>query len=215
MSLYCSAADLHDHGLPPGAIPNEARLAAEVDTTADTITLNDHGLDAGDTVKFRAGAGGTLPTPLLSATRYYALPVDESIFQVAASEGGPPINLTTAGSNVLVLAPLPTLKAIEWASRIIDDLVPAHAVPFLSPVPDLVRMTCAELAAAKLANRAGAGASASLTKMRDDAEKRLQRWAQGIPVRGGQDESAREPTNVAASLALPCDNPWRRHGGLA
>lgn len=211
---YCSAADLYDFGLPRGSVPNAARLAAEVSATADTITLGSHGYDAGYQVTFRPAAGGTLPAPLVQGVTYYALPVDDDSFQVAASEGGPAIDLTTAGKSVLVGHKLPLPQAIAWASRVVDDYVPAHAVPFLDPVPATVRHITAELAAAKLALRGGSGGdSPSLGKTLEFAQKRLDRWAAGVPVR---DSSTAERTNTAVSVSLPTCDPtgWRRVGGI-
>ena len=41
-----------------------------------------------------------------------------------------PIDLTTDGDSVLVIAPLPVAEAITWASRIIDDMqLGAHVTP--------------------------------------------------------------------------------------
>lgn len=211
---YCSAADLYDFGLPRGAVPNSSRLAADVSTTADALTLNGHGFDPGYPVSFRPAAGGTLPAPLLQGVTYYALPVDEDVFQVASSSGGPAIDLTTTGKSVLVVTRLPVPQAIAWASRLVDDFVPDHAVPFLSPVPQTIRHITAELAAFKLALRGGSGGdSPSLNKMIEWVEKRITRWATGIPVR---DASTAERTATAVSVSVPTCDPsgWLRNGGI-
>ncbi len=216
MASYCSESDLYDFGIPRGGIPNPGRLAADppANATTDAVELDVHGFVADDPVSFRAEAGGSLPSPLVAGVAYYAKPVGESYFQVAAAPGGAAIDLTTAGSGVLVLAPLPIAAAIEFASALIDDMIPAHAVPLQEPYPPIVVMTCAELAAAKLAARSGT-ASVSLSATADAARKRLERWAQGIPLRG-TGASAQTPTNLAQSATAPLldTRGWARWGGI-
>ncbi len=212
---YCDESDLYDFGVPRGGIPNPGRLAADPPASAstDAIELDQHGFESGDPVSFKAEGGGALPSPLAAGTTYYALPVNESYFKVSATPGGAAIDLTTAGSGVVVLCPLPIAAAIEFASALIDEMIPAHAVPLAEPVPTIVRVTCAELAAAKLAARSGA-ASASLTGMVDAARKRLERLSLGVPIRG-TGASAQTPTNLAQSaVAPPLDvRGWTRWGG--
>jgi hypothetical protein len=183
-----------------------------VSASANTITLADHGFETGDPVTFRAEAGGSLPAPLAEGTTYYAIAVTDSTFSVAASGGGAAVDITSAGSNVVVIAPLPIAAAIEWASRIVDDMLPAHVLP-LDVVPAIVEMTTAELAAGKLARRSGA-ASKSLTEIVDAADKRLKRWAEGIPLRDGSGTPA--PANKATSATVPYADRrgWNRYGGI-
>lgn len=214
---YCVESDLYDFGLPRGGIPNPARLAAEppASVSSNAIELDGHGFALNDPVSFRAEAGGSLPSPLVAGTTYYAIPAGEGYFQVAATSGGAAIDLTTTGSGVVVLTPLPIDAAIEFASALIDDMLPSHVVPLTAPYPPIVVMTCAELAAAKLAARSGS-ASVSLTAMADAARKRLERWAQGVPLRG-TNTAAQIPTNLAqvgSLTAPPIDvRGWRRWGG--
>jgi hypothetical protein len=185
---------------------------ASASASANTIALDVHGFDEGDPVSFRAEAGGSLPAPLVEGTTYYAVPAGDNAFSVAATAGGAAIDLTTAGALYIVIAPLPIAPAIAWASRVIDDMLPAHIVPLTEPVPEIVRMTAAELAAGKLASRGGF-ASKSLTEIVDLARKRLERWAQGIPIRG---ENAPEPAGLAVSATAPYRDVrgWQRFGGL-
>lgn len=210
--MYCAAADLYSFGLPRGAVSNPGRLAASVAAGSDALELDVHGFALNDPVMFRADAGGSLPEPLAEGVTYYAIPVTESAFSVAAAADGPAIDLTTAGENVVVIAPLPVDSAIAWASRVIDDMLPAHVVPLEEPIHELVKMTCAELAAGKLLARAGS-ASRSLTEMVDAARKRLERWAKGIPLRGADTPP---PAGLAAGATAPYSDRrgWQRYGGL-
>lgn len=200
---YCAESDLYDFGVPRGGIPNPGRLAAEPPASASTnaIELDGHGFTLNDPVSFRAEAGGSLPAPLVASTTYYAIPAGDSYFRVAAAPDGAAIDITTAGSGVVVLTPLPIAEAIEYASALIDDMLPAHAVPLEAPYPPIVVMTCAELAATKLAVRSGS-ASVSLSGTADVARKRLERWAQGVPLRGAN-TSGQTPANLARSAVAP------------
>lgn len=205
---YATQADLYAFGLPRGAAPNPGRLA-QVDASLDAFTVDAHGFDANSPVTFRADAGGALPTLIAANTTYYAIPLSDNLLQVAAAEDGAAIALD-AGSNVLVIAPLPVAQAIDWASRLCDDMLPAHVVPFAADaVPDIVRMTVAELAAFKLL-KAGSSSNAIMA-MVDMAMSRLKRWAQGVPVRG-----AGNPANLSvAATAAPSDaSGWKTYGGL-
>lgn len=213
-SSYCAPADLYLYGLPRGSFANPGRPAASVSTATSAIALDVHGFELNDPVTFRAdaAAGASLPAPLLELVTYYAIPLDGDRFQVSASPNGPSIPLTTTGARVVVIAPLPIASAIEWASLIIEDMLPAHLVPIPAPVHELVRATCAELAAGKLLARTGS-ASVSLTTTITEAQKRLARWAKGIPLRG---ENTPTPANLApaALTASARDSAgWNRYGG--
>jgi hypothetical protein len=209
---YADPSDLYAYGLQRGGVQNAGRLAASVNITSNTITLDVHGFALNDLVRFRADAGGSLPSPLVAGTDYYAIPAGESVFSVAATAGGAAIDLVTSGSRILVIAPLPIDSALKWASRLIDDMLAGHPVPLEAPIPEIVRMTCAELAAGKLQSLRGA-ASQSLAAMSDAAQKRLLRWASGVPVRG---EGAQEPAQLSASAGVPYSDArgWNRFGGL-
>jgi hypothetical protein len=209
---YCDLSDLFAYGLPRGALRNAGRLIGGVDTVANTIELDVHGLASGSVLSFRAEAGGAIPSPLVSGTRYYAVYVSESRFGVALTAGGPSIDLTTAGSRVVMIADLPEATVREWASRLVDDMLSGHVVPLEDPYPEIVRMTTAELAAGRLLTLAGL-ASKSLAEITDAAHARLSRWSRGALVRGA---SAPQSAALAASAASSYRDPrgWREFGGL-
>lgn len=207
---YCEPADLYSFGLPRGVVSNPGRLAGSAASVTSSIVLDAHGFASGDPVSFRAEAGGALPAPLVSGTTYYAVPVSEHEFRVASSAGGTALSFSTSGNRVVVVAPLPISPAIEWASRRIDESLPAHVVPLEKPYPEVVVMTCAELAAGKLLSMTGK-ASKSLTLMVDDARKVLARWAKGVPVRGSAVET-RANKAVSASAGYTDSFGWRGWG---
>ncbi len=210
---YSTIADLYAFGLPRGALPNPGRLAASVLASTDAFTLDEHGLALDDPITLRAEtAGGALPTPLVAATTYYAVPVTSSTFKVSATAGGAVIPLTSDGVRVIVISPAPHAAAISWADRLIDEMTPGHLVPFTVPVPDIVRMTSAELAAGKLLAMRGA-ASKPLADMVDAAQKRIARWAKGVPIR---DAAATATANAAVSATVPYldSRGWRQFGGI-
>jgi len=211
---YCEESDVYAYGVPRGALPHEGRVAAAASASTDAIELDGHGFASGDELSLRAEAGGSLPSPLAEGTTYYALPVDGDHFQVAATSGGAAIDLTTVGGNIVVVVPLPIALAVAWASRLIDDMLPAHVVPLESPYPELVRMTCAELAAGKLAQLTGA-TSESLAATLDAAHKRLARWGRSVPIRGTNAPDPAGLATTAAATATATDaRGWRRFGGL-
>jgi phage gp36-like protein len=210
--MYCAPSDLYDFGLPRGALRNPGRHVRVAVASTDTIPLDVHGFDLNDAITFRVEgvSGALLPAPLVAGTEYFAIPLSESAFSVALEADGDAIDLTTNGSNFRVNKPIAFDAAILWASRIIDDMLVGHVVPLEAPYPEIVTMTCAELAAGKLL---AGKSSKSLTEMFDAARKRLERWSTGATIRG---ENAPDPANLAASATVPYADPrgWNRFGGL-
>lgn len=214
MAAYCAKSDLYLFGLPRGSIPNPGRNVLDVDSTANSITLGDHGFDAGDLVSFRAEMGGSLPAPLVAGVSYYVLALTDDTFQVSSSEGGPALDLTTTGEGIVVYTRLPVDAAIAKGARVIDQALVNHAVPLTAPYPELVVMTNAELAAGYLGYFSG-GTSKSLADMTATANKRIEAWARGVTVRG-ENNAPTERTNLAASAAVPYQDSrgWGRFGGI-
>jgi hypothetical protein len=188
--------------------------------------LDQHGFETGDEILFTPAGDGAMPAGLSAGVTYYAQRNSEHVFAVRATAGGASITFTNAADPLVVVAPLNRAAAIEWADRLIDDMVPGQATPFddvtLYPdgVPAIVKVTSAELAAAKLLSLVGS-ASRSIADVTDAAHKRLTRWAAGIPVRGTPDASranqaAAAPAATSALLATTGSDPrgWRRWGAL-
>ncbi len=184
-SQYCTVSDLFSYGLQPGSLANPARHVYSVAAGTDIIVADNHGLSTGDTVTFRADTvGGALPSPLVAGTTYYVTRVNDSQFTVSATSGGATVDLTTAGENVLVATEINYTAAILFASEVINNSLPGNIVPISeAAIPEIVRMTAAELAIGKLMSKYGS-APATLTTAVDAAQKRLDRWAKGVPVRG-------------------------------
>lgn len=211
MSGYCEPADLYTlGGLPRGALANPARLVT-ADASSNAFTLDVHGFELDHPVTFRAESGGALPGGISAATTYYAIPVTEYSFKVAASAGGAAVDLTTAGSLVVVHAELPIDGAITFGARIIDQALMAHPVPLEAPYPEIIVITNAELAVARLMS---GSESKSLGAISAEATKRVQMWAKGVPVRAGDDTPAGANKAVAASVPYCDARGWNRHGGL-
>lgn len=192
---YCTEADLCIGGLAPGALYNPGRLASSASATTDALELDGHGFALDGEIRFRAEAGGAMPSPLVVGTTYYAIPIDDSHFKVAATAGGAAINLTTGGESIIVSTSLPVYAVIEAYSRLVDSYLPAHLVPLEEPIPALVKMTVAELAAKRLL-AIGGQHSLSMDEIEAGAHKKLERWAKGLPLR---DETATARTNLAVS----------------
>lgn len=61
--------------------------------------LTPHGVLADNPLTFSAGGGGVLPSPISSASTYYARNVSTYTFQVATTPGGAALALTTTGTQ--------------------------------------------------------------------------------------------------------------------
>ena len=212
-SEYCTTSDLYTFGLPRGGLPNPARLVDDVDVASNTFALDEHGFVDGDEVTFRADSiDGAVPAGLTENVTYYALRVNDNVFRVSATSGGAAVDLTTAGNRVLVASPIPYRGAIQWASEIVNDMLPAHLVPLTAPIPELVRMTTAELAVGKLMARQGA-TPVSLSATVRDAQDRLKRWAKGVPLRGPDAPKRANLSAVASSGYLDAAG-WKTSGTI-
>lgn len=68
--------------------------------TSDSITTKAHGLVANDTI--RLSTTGTLPAPLGRGVTYHVISSGLTVdaFKVSTSHGGPPVNITDAGSGI-------------------------------------------------------------------------------------------------------------------
>lgn len=221
---YSSVSDLPAHGAPRGSHPNPGRVLASA--ASNTCVLDCHEFQTGDEILFTPSGDGAMPTGLSAGVTYYAERVSEHAFKVRATAGGASIAFTDAVDPLVVVAPLNREAWIEYADRLIDDMVPGQAVPFddttLYPdgVPAIIRMSSAELAAAKGAAMVGS-ASRSLAEVADLVFKRLERWSKGVPVRGTPDASranqaAAAPAATSALLATAASDPrgWKRWGSL-
>lgn len=206
-NVYATRSDLYDYGFLRGNVSNPGRLCASVLAATDTFELDGHGLSLNTPIITRAEPGGTLPAPLVAGATVYAIPVNDQTFKVAATAGGPAIDLTTDGDQVIVATPLPVDKVLAYWSRIVDSALPAHAVPFDPPYPDMVVATVAKLAAAELQIMAGQS-SLSLTEVRAEQMALLQQWAKGGTIR---DSRAGAATDVAYSESVDVDpRGWGR-----
>ena len=197
---YATRDDVYRQGVPRGALVSRGRVVGAVDTSANTLELEGHGLEAGTAVQFRADSGGSLPSPLSASGVYYALPVSgsDSLFRLEASVGGGAIDITSGGASPFMLVvPLgPSLDALlEVYSRWVDSLVIAHTVPFVAPYPAWVRHCVAVRTAAQAARMLGLGSQAEqIFEAERMAIADAMRLAKGPPTR---DAAATSPANRA------------------
>lgn len=178
---YCNRQDVFRF-VPAGILANPARLVSIVDISTDTISLDSHGLESGQLVTFRT-QGGALPSPLVASTTYYARPLTDDTFQVSASSGGAVVNLSTVGSNLMIIAELPWSTWIDECSAMIDQTLVAHAVPIVGEVPEPVRLYCACLLAIRALSHVGASTEAVHGQL-EFYSKQADKWARGVPLRG-------------------------------
>jgi hypothetical protein len=146
------------------------------------LTLDGHGLADDDPITFRAEAGGTLPSPLVAGTTYYAIALTDSTFQVAATLGGSAVNLTTTGSNTVLVVQPPWTRWIEEESAIIECSCPSHVVPF-DVVPPIVTRLTSLLVASRALSWAGKSDETVQAQL-DRAEKIFDGWKKGQAIRG-------------------------------
>lgn len=203
--LYCSRSDVYNVGVPRAALTRAARQIESVDATASILQQGGHGLKANDAVQFTASGSGVLPAPLALITIYYALAIvladgttDENRFQVSATSGGAAIDLSTVGTPPfsLVVPTGPTIDSyIESFSRWVDSIIPADAVPLVSPIPAWIRNLVALRTAIATARSLGKAVGPEVSKAEDDSVKDAMRLAPGVPLRG--DATAQKPTMSA------------------
>ena len=211
-SKYCERSDVFDQGLPRGSLPNPARLVSAVSTSTGILTLDGHDFGEDAELVFRAEEGGELPPELVAGTTYYAEPLTDSTFKVRAVAAGSALTLSQAGSMIAVATPLPIDKWIEWASGIVDDCLPAHAVPLTAPYPVTVVTVAATLAAQKGLAYTGQ-ATTSIDALIKWAQETIARWVKtGATIRG---PIVPPSTNLAVKGSTKQADPrgWEPTGG--
>lgn len=193
--LYCSRGDVTAR-LPPGSVVSPAGMVASCLASTDVLTYDGHGLGTDDEVTVRAAeVGGTLSAPLVAGTVYYAIRLSNAEFKLAATAGGAAINLTSNGVEMTVIREPKFDDVIEFCSRLADTSLPAHLVPLTAPIHPLVRGCVADMAAKRVLNANGQNSEA--VKATDlEAKAILERFAAGMPLRGG---TAQTPTNLAVT----------------
>lgn len=207
---YATQSDIEAHA-PPEQLVRPARLVSTVSTSTDILTLDGHGLQTDDPVTLRADASGSLPSPLAAGTTYYAIRVTDATFQLSASAGGSALNLTTAGSNVLLVRQIPWTRADTFATSIVDMALQAHAlVPLAAPYPQIVVEVAATLAGEWLRRWAGVS-SRQMTEVITWAQQQLDRFA-SVPVRGTNAPTGANITIRASATAVDARG-WERVRG--
>lgn len=204
MVAYATRADVYKYGFSRGTLGNPGRLVASALASTNVLTLEGHGFETDDEILLRAESGGSLPSPLVAGTAYYAIRLTDSTFSVATTPGGTAVNLTTDGESVVVSAALPFDEVLEFYSRFVDDFLPAHLVPLAEPYPVTVTATVAELAAKKLQLIAGQTSDA-IDAVELAAKARLERWAKGLRIR---DPKAATSANLALARSGNGNRGW-------
>lgn len=208
MSSYCTQADVETL-IPPGLLANPGRLVSSVSASANTMTLDGHGLATNDAITFRVESGGSMPSPLVAGTTYYAIRVSDSQFSVSLTVGGGAVDLTTAGSNLVLIRPLPWATWITQGSDMLEQSLPQHVTPIVGTVPEAVKMATAVFVAQKALAYVGSN-SAVLQPQLEFWMKLAEKWARGQQVRG-----ATVPTssNLAVAYTAPDPRGWMPTGG--
>ena len=95
--------------------------ASAVSINNNEISIPKHGL--ADDEKIQLATSGTLPGGLAIATDYYIIVKDEDTVQLAAAQGGAPIDITTQGTGthnipaaylgLIIMSPSPLLGKVQ------------------------------------------------------------------------------------------------------
>lgn len=131
MDLYTSVADggtitlQHSSGYQvwttaktSGTLPTEAGTTATANDSTDEVTATSHGLV--DNEPFSLSSTAEVPAPLKADTVYYAQLVDANTIKVRNEPSGPSINLTSAGSGTITLAPI-SVTSIQLNVEVAGD----------------------------------------------------------------------------------------------
>lgn len=152
---YCSVEDVFRYATSRGGMSNAALEVSSVSVTDNALTVEGHNLELDAKLEAVAFPGGFLPAPLLTGVTYFAIPdaAVESRLRLAATAGGPAIDLTSSGSMFgLRVSIRETIMAnIKAASQRLHRFLPAHAVPLtvdgLGKYPETARHMTAVWAA--------------------------------------------------------------------
>lgn len=210
MSSYCDLSDVFCW-IPAETALARRRLVASVDTATNLLTLDGHGMATDDPVLFRAEAGGSLPSPLVAGTTYYAIRVTSSTLRVSDAAGGSALDLTTAGENVVAIVEPPWEKWIEAASNELECTLPAHVVPLVAPLPPIVVSYVAGLVAEKAMGWAGTSMPGFDARM-GGVRKDLDRWrSKGANIRGAVVPPASNLAITASQITID-SRGWATNG---
>jgi hypothetical protein len=189
---------VYRYGLPRGALGSTGRELASVTASTDLLELEQHGYETDEPVVLRALEGGTMAGGLTAGTTYYVIRVTDSTFKLAAAPGGGAVPISSDGEGMVVTQEIDVDDILSAVSRLVDDHLPAHAVPLTAPYPETVIDTVAMLAAKRIQNITGVKSTIT-DEQAAEAWKRLERWAKGVPIR---DARATAATNCAVRATL-------------
>lgn len=87
--------------------------ATDINTTTETLTKTAHGLSNGTVV--HVSSSGTIPTGLVTKTKYYLVGVTTNTYQLSLTSGGAPVDITAVGSGTLSV--YTTFQLPDWRGR--------------------------------------------------------------------------------------------------
>src|SRR5581483_3188839 len=219
MTCYATLEQFYAHGLRPSALIAEPRPVSLVDPATDRMVIRNHGLASGHPASVDV-RGGVLPSPLSATVVYYALriPASDDLLQLSAQPGGAPIDITTAGSGVVVLlpsiAPFVEEGLAAWSSYLDDELIP-HDTPLTTWPLVVVQVVCwltaYDLAVTKgLLNPSFKDSTQGLKDKWDLALRKIEGWKAGRSIKDATDQDGTTPDDSA--IVLPGD-PLRDWSG--
>jgi hypothetical protein len=84
----------------PGSSTNFAFGKVVVNTALDRITINSHGFQVNQPIRYQTNSGNAIPPLQNNATYYVKTVIDNNTIQLSQSLGGPVIDLGSGGSSV-------------------------------------------------------------------------------------------------------------------
>ena len=104
-----------------GTYFNTVEAVSSVDTATNSLTSNSHAFADGHRV-FISSTGGSTPGGLDSGVLYFVVGSTTNTFQLSATEGGSPVNITDTGSGAIQVAHTLYLQAIGNGAVSIDGV---------------------------------------------------------------------------------------------
>ena len=123
-TLGLSGAALIANSAVQAALHRNLRPVTSVDPTSDIITQPGHGYQNGQ--KLRVSSTDTLPAPLMADTDYFVRDYESVSYRLAASVGGPAIDITTPGTGTMSVYTMDNIDDLDALIHVAAQPV-AHA----------------------------------------------------------------------------------------
>jgi hypothetical protein len=212
---YCTAQQA-GHWLGPNNATNPFRSLSAVDPGSDALVLDGHNMSTGDMFEVTARAG-TVATGLEVGVEYFAIVINSSRWQVAATladaQAGTEIGITDQGENMGVLIHIPWDRLIAEEDAVIDDMIMASALPLPdgATVPPLIGRYSSLLVAKRAAMFTGQTSLDLQTELDRTYDQFDKYYLKGKPIRTQAPPPANTAVRTPATSGAAVDRRgWKR-----